>query len=105
MGTIGSGGTLDPSESREMIHPDSSVNFCQLKDTEMTDVIDEGNSKLTFEERQPYFDKYQEMVRERSAMAYLYTKDNITAYSNRVTGVNVADFNSLNWSSWEWDIQ
>ena len=34
-----------------------------------------------------------------------YTKDNITAYSNRVTGVNVADFNSLNWSSWEWDIQ
>ena len=105
MGTIGSGGTLDPSESREMIHPDSSVNFCQLKDTEMTDVIDEGNSKLTFEERQPYFDKYQEMVRERSAMAYLYTKDNITAYSNRVTGINVADFNSLNWSSWEWDIQ
>ena len=105
MGTIGSGGTLDPSESREMIHPDSSVNFCRLKDTEMTDVIDEGNSKLTFEEREPYFDQYQEMVRERSAMAYLYTKDNITAYSNRVTGVNVADFNSLNWSSWEWDIQ
>lgn len=105
MGTIGSGGTLDPSESREMIHPDSSVNFCRLKDTEMTDVIDEGNAKLTFEERQPYFDQYQEMVRERSAMAYLYTKDNITAYSNRVTGVNVADFNSLNWSSWEWDIQ
>ena len=105
MGTIGSGGTLDPSESREMIHPDSSVNFCRLKDTEMTDVIDEGNGKLTFEERKPYFDKYQEMVRERSAMAYLYTKDNITAYSNRVTGVNVADFNSLNWSSWEWDIQ
>ena len=105
MGTIGSGGTLDPSESREMIHPDSSCNFCLLKDTEMTDVIDEGNAKLTFEERQPYFDKYQEMVRERSAMAYLYTKDNITAYSNRVTGVNVADFNSLNWSSWNWDIQ
>ncbi len=105
MGTIGSGGTLDPSESREMIHPDSSVNFCQLKDTEMTDVIDEGNAKLTFEERKPYFDQYQEMVRERSAMAYLYTKDNITAYSNRVTGINVADFNSLNWSSWEWDIQ
>ncbi len=105
MGTIGSGGTLDPSESREMIHPDSSVNFCQLKDTELTDIIDEGNSKLTFEERKPYFDEYQVKVRERSAMAYLYTKNSLTAYNKRVTGVNVGNFNSLNWSSWNWDVQ
>ena len=105
LGIIGSGGTLDPSESREMIHPDSSVNFCQLKDTELTDIIDEGNSKLTFEERKPYFDEYQVKVRERSAMAYLYTKNSLTAYNKRVTGVNVGDFNSLNWSSWVWDVQ
>ena len=105
LGLIGSGGTLDPSESREMIYPGSSVNFCQLTDTELSDIIDEGNSKLTFEERKPYFDEYQEMIVERSPMAYLYTKNTLTAYNQRVTGLNNADFNALNWSSWEWDIQ
>ena len=105
LGLIGSGGTLDPSESREMIYPGSSVNFCQLTDTELSDIIDEGNSKLTFEERKPYFDEYQEMIVERSPMAYLYTKNTLTAYNKRVTGLNNADFNALNWSSWEWDIQ
>ena len=105
LGLIGSGGTLDPSESREMIYPGSSVNFCQLMDTELSDIIDEGNSKLTFEERKPYFDEYQEMIVERSPMAYLYTKNTLTAYNKRVTGLNNADFNALNWSSWEWDIQ
>ena len=105
LGLIGSGGTIDPSESREMIYPGSSVNFCQLTDTELSDIIDEGNSKLTFEERKPYFDEYQEMIVERSPMAYLYTKNTLTAYNKRVTGLNNADFNALNWSSWEWDIQ
>lgn len=105
IGIIGSGGTLDPSESREMIHPDSSVNFCQLTDTELTDIIDEGNAKLTFEERKPYFDEYQVKMRERTPMAYLYTKNSLTAYNKRLTGIDAADFNSLNWSSWKWDVQ
>ncbi|MGN0203048.1 MAG: ABC transporter substrate-binding protein, partial [Coprococcus sp.] len=105
LGIIGSGGTLDPSESREMIHPDSSCNFCQLTDTELTDIIDAGNAKLTFEERKPFFDEYQVLIRERSPMAYLYTKNTLTAYNKRITGINASDFNALNWSSWNWDVQ
>ena len=53
LGIIGSGGTLDPSESREMIYPESSCNFCQLQDTELSDLIDKGNAELTFEARKP----------------------------------------------------
>lgn len=105
MGTIGSGGTLDPGESREMIHPESSVNFCQLRDTEMTDVIDKGNAELTFEARKPYFDEYQVMVKERSAMAYLYTRNTLTVHNKRITGINAENFDSLNWSTWNWDVQ
>lgn len=104
LGIIGSGGTLDPSESREMISPDSSVNFCQLKDTFLTDLIDKGNAELTFEARKPYFDEYQVQIKEISPMAYLYTSNSLTAHSKRVAGVNAANFNSLNWSTWEWDI-
>lgn len=103
LGIIGSGGTLDPSESREMIYPESSCNFCQLQDTELSDLIDKGNAELTFEARKPYFDEYQEKVVEKAAMGYLYTKNLLTAYNKSMKNLNVADFNCLNWSSWEWD--
>ena len=103
LGIIGSGGTLDPSESREMIYPGSSCNFCQLQDTELSDLIDKGNAELTFETRKPYFDEYQEKVVEKAAMGYLYTKNFLTAYNKSMKNLNVADFNGLNWSSWEWD--
>ena len=103
LGIIGSGGTLDPSESREMIYPESSCNFCQIQDTELSDLIDKGNAELTFEARKPYFDEYQEKVVEKAAMGYLYTKNLLTAYNKSMKNLNVADFNCLNWSSWEWD--
>lgn len=105
LGLIGSGGTMDPSESREMIYPGSSVNFCQLQDTVLSDIIDKGNAELTFDARKPYFDEYQVEIKEMSPMAYLYTKNSLTAYNKRVTGIDAASFNSLNWSSWKWDIQ
>ena len=58
LGIIGSGGTLDPSESREMIYPESSCNItAMLQDTELSDLIDKGNAELTFEARKPYFDE------------------------------------------------
>ena len=104
LGIIGSGGTLDPSESREMIAPESSVNFSQVTDTTLADLVDKGNAELTFETRKPVFDEYQVVMREQSPIAYLYTYDSLTAYNKRVTGLNVDDFNTLNWSSWKWDI-
>jgi peptide/nickel transport system substrate-binding protein len=45
-GIIGSGGTLDPSESRQMISPDSSVNFGRLTSTELQDIIDQEPRRL-----------------------------------------------------------
>ncbi len=32
--SIGSGGTFDPSESRQMLAPESSANFCKIVSTE-----------------------------------------------------------------------
>ena len=68
---------------REMIYPGSSCNFCQLQDTELSDLIDKGNAELTFETRKPYFDEYQEKVVEKAAMGYLYTKNLLTAYNKK----------------------
>ena len=47
--------------------------------------------------------KAAEKVVEKAAMGYLYTKNLLTAYNKSMKNLNVADFNSLNWSSWEWD--
>ena len=44
-----------------------------------------------------------EKVVEKAAMGYLYTKNLLTAYNKSMKNLNVADFNGLNWSSWEWD--
>jgi len=103
-GIIGSGGTLDPAESREMVSPTSTVNFSRLTSTLLTDIIDEGAAKLTFATRKPYFDKYQEMVAELSHMPYLYTTNALMAYNKRLSNVSAVDFSRLNWRAWEWKV-
>jgi len=102
-GVIGSGGSLDPSESRAMINPDSTVNFSRLTDYELFNVSGQGTAALTFATRLPYFHQYQVRMKEISAFAYLYTANSLMAYNRRVTGVNTANFNVLDWSAWKWD--
>lgn len=103
-GMIGSGGTMDPSESREMIAPGSSVNFAHVPDDTLASLIDQGNAQLTFEARKPYFDEYQEKIMEISPMAYLYTKNNLLAYNKRLSNVNTENFSCLNLSTWTWKV-
>ncbi|MCL2703910.1 MAG: peptide ABC transporter substrate-binding protein [Defluviitaleaceae bacterium] len=103
-GVIGSGGSLDPSESRQMINPDSTVNFSRLTDYTLSDLALEGTSALTFETRVPYFNLYQELMRDTAAIVYLFTTNSLMAYNNRLTGINAANFNVLDWSAWKWDI-
>jgi peptide/nickel transport system substrate-binding protein len=104
-GIIGSGGTIDPGESREMVSPTSSVNFSRLKTDELSKIIDEGTAKLTFETRKPIFDDYQEKVREVSSMPYLYTTNTLMAYNKRLSNIKAADFSRLNWTVWEWKVK
>lgn len=104
-GFIGSGGTMDPSESREMIAPGSSVNFAQVPDNSLADMVDKANDALTFEERKPLFDAYQEKIKEVSPMAYLYTRNTLLAQSKRLSNVNTDNFGTLNWSIWTWKVE
>ena len=103
-GMIGSGGTMDPSESREMIAPDSSVNFAHVPDDSLTSIIDEAYAQLTFDARKPLFDEYQEKIMEISPMAYLYTNNDLVAYNKKLSNVNTANFSNLNLSTWTWKV-
>ncbi|MHC1770142.1 MAG: ABC transporter substrate-binding protein [Flexilinea sp.] len=104
-GIIGSGGTFDPSESRQMLAPDSSANFCKITSTEFADLADEGNAALTFETRKPIFDEYQVLVKDVTPMAYLYTSNSLMAYNKRMLVDNIENFSVLNWSTWTWDVE
>ena len=103
-GMIGSGGTMDPSESREMIAPGSSVNFAHVPDDTLASIIDEANAQLTFDARKPLFDVYQEKIMEISPMAYLYTSNDLIAYNKKLSNVNTANFSNLNLSTWTWEV-
>ncbi len=104
-GIIGSGGTPDPGESRQMIDADSPVNFSLYRTTELSDLIDAGNAELTFEKRLPYFKAYQEKVREISAMPYLYSNNTLMAYNKRVKNIDLESFGVMTWKSWTWDVE
>ncbi|MDR3138595.1 MAG: peptide ABC transporter substrate-binding protein [Treponema sp.] len=105
IGVIGSGGVMDPSESREMIHPESEVNFALLKSYELSDIIDKGINALTFETRAPFFNQYQRRHREIAALPVLYSPNTLIAYNKRLGNVKPEDFASERWATWEWDLR
>jgi peptide/nickel transport system substrate-binding protein len=104
-GIIGSGGTFDPSESRQMLATESSANFSRTTNTAFQNLADEGNASLTFEARKPIFDAYQALIKDETPMAYLYTSNSLMAYNMRMVVENVNNFNVLNWSTWTWDVK
>lgn len=105
MGIIGSGGTPDPGESRQMIEPSSPVNFSLLTTTVLSDYIDKGNAELTYEAQLPYFKEYQVKVKELSAMPYLYATNLLMAHNKRVQGIDAVEFAVMNWQAWTWDVK
>jgi peptide/nickel transport system substrate-binding protein len=104
-GIIGSGNSSDPSESRQMIQPGNSVNFALLSDPELANICDQGNAALTYEERLPYFQKYQHRMRDITPMAYLYTTNALMAYNKRLSNVNPVNYLTLYWPTWEWNVE
>jgi peptide/nickel transport system substrate-binding protein len=105
IGVIGSGGVMDPSESREMIHPESEVNFALLKSYELAGIIDQGINALSFETRVPFFNQYQRRHREIAALPVLYSPNTLIAYNKRLGNVHPEDFASERWATWEWELR
>ena len=103
LGIVGSGGTMNPSESLEMLT--GSFNLAHLPDdNELVQLLNEANSLLTFDERKPIFDEFQTKVKEISPYAYLFTTNNLVAYNNRLSEVNVDNFGTFNFGLYSWKV-
>lgn len=103
LGIVGSGGTMNPSESLEMLT--GAFNLCKLPDdNELAGLLGKANKLLTFEERQPVFYEYQEKVKEIVPYGYLFTTNNLIAYNKRISNINVDNFGTFNWEIHTWKV-
>lgn len=103
LGIVGSGGSMNPGESLEMLK--GNFNFSKLPDdNEMVQILEKANSALTMEERKPLFNEFQEKVKEISPYAYLFTSNNLVVYNTRLSNITVKDFAVFNWSIHSWKV-
>ena len=102
-GIVGSGGSMNPTESLEMLT--GSFNLCHLPDdNELAGLLKEANTKLDFDSRKEVLDEFQVKMREISPYAYLYTTNNLVAYNKRLSNVKPENFATFNWAANEWTV-
>jgi len=53
----------------------------------LDEIFEEGALKLTFEERKPLYDRYQEIIYEENPIIYLYSPTRITAIRKIIKNV------------------
>lgn len=103
IGIIGSGGSMNPSESLEMLQ--GEFNLCQLpEDNELAALLSKGNATLTKEERMPIFNEFQAKMKELAPYAYIFTTNSLVAYNKRLSNVDVTKFATFNWEMNTWKV-
>ena len=101
---ISSGGSPDPGESVMNVTPGHVNNFSQNEDPSLGEIGEQGLRVFTFEERKPYYDEYQMMLREQAPFIFLYLKNDLVAYNKRISNIHYEDFSLLSRSVWEWKV-
>jgi peptide/nickel transport system substrate-binding protein len=96
---MGSAGKIDPE--------DGGVSyFFHTTDEKFTELWDLQTAGLSFEERKPYLDEFQEYYVEQVPGIVLYFPDRICYYNKRLSNIPVTttDF-WINKLSWTWEVE
>lgn len=103
LGIVGSGGSLNPSESSEMLT--GAFNLCKIEENnKLIKLLKKGDSLLTMEERKPVFDEFQVEMKKISPYGYLFTTNSLVAYNKRLSGVKPENFSTFNWEIHTWKV-
>ena len=62
---------------------------------ELDEIFENGALKLSFEERKPIYDRYQEIIYEQNPIIYLYSSKQIYAIRKRIKNVFPSSLNGL----------
>jgi peptide/nickel transport system substrate-binding protein len=54
---------------------------------ELDEIFEDGALKLSYTERKPYYDRYQEIISKERPIIYLYSPKRITAIRKRIKNV------------------
>lgn len=103
LGIVGSGGSMNPSESSEMLQ--GAFNLCKIEEgNKLVKLLNKGDSLLTMNERKPVFNEFQVEMKNISPYGYLFTTNSLVAYNKRLSGVNPANFSTFNWEIHTWKV-
>ncbi|WP_343209705.1 peptide ABC transporter substrate-binding protein [Anaerolentibacter hominis] len=102
---MGSAGSIDPDESTGNLKVGALNNFSQTTDKTYSEYSAKGREGLNFEERKPWYDKYNEYIYDQCGFIWLYFQNNLFAYSNRMSGIpsQTTDF-EINKQPWKWQV-
>ncbi len=104
LGLMGSAGSVDPDESSPNVTLNHPSNFSCITDPTLMDLATEGVHGISFEERKPIYDQYQQKLVEQMPMSYLYSAKVLLAHNKRLSNLRTENFEMLNWCTWEWEV-
>ena len=70
-----------------LFNPNPSEQNKYSWEKELDEIFNQASLKLTYKERKPYYDRYQEIIYEENPMIYLYSPSRITAIRKRIKNV------------------
>ena len=70
-----------------MFNPNPNESNKYDWEKELDDIFNKASLKLTFDERKPLYDRYQEIVSEQNPMIYLYSPSRIIAIRKKIKNV------------------
>ena len=96
MGLTGS--PLEPHDGKNVWTSKGTLHMFNMKDDgenispypwekELDDIFEQGALKLSFEERKPLYDRYQEIIAEENPIIYLYSPKRITAVRKKFKNI------------------
>lgn len=56
-------------------------------ETELDEIFEQGAKKLTFDERKPFYDRYQQIIYDEKPIIYLYSPTRITAIRKKLKNI------------------
>ena len=79
------------------------LNFPSYQNEQVDKIIDQLNGDITEEKRNELLKEFQEIIHNEEPVTFLYWVDNIVAYNNRITNINVNPLGAIH-DCWEWSL-
>ncbi len=82
---------------------DNPLNFASYQNKSVDKILDQLEKKGSVNEQAKLYQQFQELIHQDEPITFLYWIDNIVAYNNKISGINVNPLGAIH-NCWEWKI-